>query len=437
MGLGLGLGLGSGTVCPTEAAPILVGGYGCLPRAALNLTFTDPGPGPVSEPVSEPGTNASSSTSTSTDCGPGGVRGVSLDGAVYCTCRPGWVPLSAEPSSPCVDCDEVHGLSLNGTDCVPCDPRCPLFGTCSRRGVCVCSPGRGRGRSRSNDEDGDVDCSRCAPGYVGPECAPCPLDCGLHGVCAQSPNGSTICRCAPGWTGDTCGACAPGASRTSTGDCVLCSPPCRDANRVCDPAQTGAGSLGRCVCAPGWSGPDCTVCASGTCDGLYCSESGGVVWNSGTRRAECACVWGARHVNRTDHRSPCARCRPGESPGRCAPCPRCDVNARCVDGLDASGVSRPLCLCAPGYEPPPWEPVLDTSVCLPSALITTLRNDWNASIAARDAALRLNVARTDDATHIGILFDPVRDTHHDRPALMTLCATLVVFYALFVYVYVA
>ena len=335
-----------------------------------------------------------------------------------------------------------------GADCgTPCAP-CSAFGTCSPlSGTCVCLPGysgatcaspcSGHGAlawpalsttftaadwdaangpnlggrytspgglfdtsllyGTSSPDSPDAVLARCACaappaaggppwGYVGPFCeVPCGVNCGAHGACTLSANGSAVCACdrvtpngaattsqlalasglkGLGWTGADCSLpcqpCANGTCSAATGACA-CTPGFSDGACAVECGSVALGSKGTlapagalvgygldggtglCVCTPGWAGPSCTSPCPypyNASHGLCTLKNSSAVVPSVPSLAwlaevVCAPGWSG---------TPSAAANPTGAPGR-----SCDVACAPCDAAGGECTDAGQCACAYGY----------------------------------------------------------------------------------------
>ena len=173
-------------------------------------------------------------------------------------------------------CDEGHtgegcascatGYQDNDGDTV-CAPGCTLASAdCGDHGdcddstgavVCDCDAGYTGGRCAdcaSNYQDNDQNNT-----YL-PNCASAGLSCGAHGECADA-SGTAACACDPGWAGPSCAACAPGYQPDGQGGCEQ-APDCSAVDCGHGACNDSSGAP-VCVCDTGYTGSDCSGCASG------------------------------------------------------------------------------------------------------------------------------------------------------------------------------
>ena len=238
---------------------------------------------------------------------------------------------------------------------VACDMQCPglegLGVVCSGHGDCVAGPAVTHGSCRCHAGPaqgywGGAGCSRCADGWVGPNCttqcprsegpvcsghgtcvvaqgraacvcltshagpvcaARCPvndaqLPCSGHGECAVDVRGDVRCRCAARWAGAACDACAAGWAGAA------CRAPCpaNGTGHVCG-GHGACEAPGVCRCAGGYCGPGCAVAPAACAAAAACPLG----------------AWGPA----------CA--------GACA----CGAHGTCVDGALGDG----RCVCAEGW----------------------------------------------------------------------------------------
>lgn len=299
-----------------------------------------------------------------------------VDGDGECTCHAGsWGRRCDNPCPACVhgtcdsqtgECACEHGWAGELCDeCAPtfygleCDQQCPYCGphaTCDdglRGGGCVCD----EGWTRVSGEDF---CTRCAVGYYGRQCRPCP-DC-VNGDCDSGIEGSGLCECAVGWAGKLCDTCR---TLFFGDDCSGVCPDC-SAYQSCNDGPDGDG---RCKCPSSWSGERCDICPqeySGTqcdrcaagrygypvCDECECAPGIDCDDDSG----ECICPTG---YNGDD----CGQCDSGRYSALCLSCPPCEPGAECEDGVGGSGA----CVCPSGYDGVSCDLAAPSEVCTSSS----------------------------------------------------------------------
>ncbi|KAM9792195.1 LOW QUALITY PROTEIN: slit homolog 1 protein-like [Neosynchiropus ocellatus] len=255
-----------------------------------------------------------------------------------------------------------------GAKCSPCvSSPCQNQGTChphhTEPYVCSCTPGyTGRncedpldacvsnpctngGTCLSDEQTRGFSCA-CAFGFHGAFCEVNVDDCRDHGcehgaTCVDGV-GNYTCLCAPSYTGVLGGPlCVCGGHVTHTCRAGLfcqeeedfCSPGRSPCQQLSTCVSTAAGA--RCVCLPGWVGPDCSL------DYDECLDH--------------RCQNSARCVDRLDGYS-CV-CPSGFSGELCevpppSPCQptRCQNGATCEDGAGTA-----VCQCPPGFEGPACE----------------------------------------------------------------------------------
>uniref|UniRef100_A0A383V6N3 Laminin EGF-like domain-containing protein n=1 Tax=Tetradesmus obliquus TaxID=3088 RepID=A0A383V6N3_TETOB len=192
-----------------------------------------------------------------------------------------------------------------GTACDPClaGSYCPAGGTITRCPTNMYSPARAKSVDECvcNPGYGGQDCDICAPGTFAAggnrsSCSVCPL--GLTTAISGAPSAS-YCQC-PAGSGAAasnaaakCALCLPGYWSNglpngglvgTTLTCQACPSATQTSNMGAkDPSEcwgppapriscgsnkktvtNGAGSADLCVCKPGYGGPDCTLCSSGS-----------------------------------------------------------------------------------------------------------------------------------------------------------------------------
>lgn len=324
------------------------------------------------------------------DCGPHGVCAPTSPATAVCVCDADeWLHLRAtDPTSPCTRCKHTNTQT---SDCVPCSPLCASTGTCNPGGVCEC-----HGNFASPPE-----CLDCTPGFVGPDCDSCVVECGHHGTCSwSSALLHQVCVCDPGWEGDVCDVCASGV-HTEDGECLAC-PPCT-ATQTCVASPTHGA---RCVCAPGWFGEDCSICdpldgcALCPCWAETVPDDAGVrgvvcTWEGAS--PTCVCAPGWTHVD--GDTSGCRPCDPlSETPHLCLTCPRCDaVSETCVESPDRIAI----CACRAGWTTVPG---FETAGCFSTAFIDGLLSILtNTLVADADALFKTTV---DDDSGSDTVFTP-------------------------------
>jgi hypothetical protein len=143
-------------------------------------------------------------------------------------------------------------------------------------------------------------CSRCAEGYYGPSCYPCPdlnratsvhnissVVCSGRGNCdGNGPLGSP-CSCTEGWVGYTCQEQCPVAPGGMLGFSCSGHGNCKSTGATSGDAQ--------CICEAGWSGKACAtkqklqVDSSGPQCQPACHNSGVCTTTSGPTENHCIC----------------------------------------------------------------------------------------------------------------------------------------------------
>ena len=274
--------------------------------------------------------------------------------ATWCTCDAGYavnaVAAAGDPDNahalPCDSCDNGGGVGAGDAvwtpastgiadrygagvhACLSAHDTCAGdggsdwvdVGATVAAGDCVCAlglnpPSAGNGwRCTPGD---------CAPGYVGPGCAPCP-SCPAGAECRAAGSTAT-CVCTNGFSGEACAGCGDGA--------------------LPRPAGVSA-ALVPASCTP------CPDCGNGTC-----------VWTQGYV-AGCACAPPTAHAVRGDVTSPCTGCVQGRSPLTCGPCPACAYGEVCVE--EAPGAAG--CACRTGTRRVRGYDTAGTHHCVATAL---------------------------------------------------------------------
>ncbi|MBW2522732.1 MAG: hypothetical protein JRI23_01090 [Deltaproteobacteria bacterium] len=227
---------------------------------------------------------------------------------------------------------------------------------CGDHGSCVDLPGESDGCECENGYDG-VLCERCAEGYQNNAgdgicregCELAGLQCDPPEVCRDD-SGEPICDCPEGMIGDECDLCATGyhdplGTGTCTPTCELAALSCED-GLVCDDSQGEPA----CSCPPGYTGTDCSECASGYQDnaldgscrpgcevaGEDCSDHGTCSAASGWPTCTCDMGWAGFH---------CDTCDVGYEGAECDDC-RSTYNGQyyrvgdgpCMPGCSVAGV---------------------------------------------------------------------------------------------------
>ena len=185
---------------------------------------------------------------------------------------------------------------------------CSTHGTCDNTGTCHCQS------SPAGHWDA-ADCSKCQPGYYGPDCSGLCPHCG-DGTCNDGTAGDGSCTCAASVYGPQCDSLCPGGKQA----------PC-SGHGTCDDGSQGSGA---CTCDPGYYGPACgDACFPSPDD---CCYGNGVVSDGADGDGSCTCNSG--------HWGPhCGYECPG---GAAAPC---SSHGSCDAGAGGSGT----CTCSPGY----------------------------------------------------------------------------------------
>lgn len=232
------------------------------------------------------------------ECTPGlcGSTGVCVidQGRAVCTCLLGFT------GATCDRCRAGYHEAGDGgceLDQVCTPTSCTDAGTCSEdagRVTCSCPADRSGAwceqfaatcamgnpcvNGRCTDPGGVIRCV-CSPGYGGPTCSSCaagfresdagcvtadvcaPSRCSFSGTCSVD-GGVAQCACNPGYTGPTCAACASGSHRAPDFSCV--------ADEVCAPGQCGPrgtcavrNGVAVCECQSGYAGSTCALCYPG------------------------------------------------------------------------------------------------------------------------------------------------------------------------------
>ncbi|XP_018801912.1 PREDICTED: multiple epidermal growth factor-like domains protein 10 isoform X5 [Bactrocera latifrons] len=176
----------------------------------------------------------------------------------------------------------------------------------------------------------------CCDGYTenpnGDGCIPkCTHDC-EHGKCIAPEK----CKCEQGWGGETCDLSVHCETNCPVGYYgENCDQVCRCLNNSsCDPDS------GRCICAAGWTGVDCSEPCPHGFFGVGCKER---------------CPDSAQNNTSCDHITGEIVCRPGYIGLTCKhPCPDgyygpgCKNKCHCEHGGECNHVSG-QCLCLPGW----------------------------------------------------------------------------------------
>ena len=174
-------------------------------------------------------------------CGPGGASVAAPPaggtGPGVCVCGPGWAPLSHQPTPACTVCAPGYVPPL----CGACAFTCARNEVCGVSG-CDCVVGRVR--------DGSGACSLCAAGYVGPGCARCPI--------AVGPSIGCVVEDGPPWHAAL--ICAPGYSGY---DCSITPAPEEDCPAWCALVGGACNGTASCICPYPTAGPECRECAPG------------------------------------------------------------------------------------------------------------------------------------------------------------------------------
>ncbi len=162
------------------------------------------------------------------------------------------------------DCSEPTGFCKDNT--------CSNNGVC-KFGKCFCQPGSSGARCEQGGcnpkcEEGKGVCilgsCRCNPGFSGPACSTpltCPQGCSDKGVCILG-----SCACLPGFTGRDCSVAVILAGNTTV--TVSITAPAGNATASACPANCsnrGVCRNGKCICAPGFDGLDCSIEQEASC----------------------------------------------------------------------------------------------------------------------------------------------------------------------------
>ncbi len=292
--------------------------------------------------------------STNLDCGSNGECS-DASGNAICSCSTGYDGAACDVCASGYQDNDEDGVC--NPDCTGTDLNCGNNGTCSDTtgaAMCICDTGY----------NGET-CAACAPGYQDNDgdgvcsatCEIAGLNCG-NGTCVDS-SGAAMCSCSAGYEGADCTVCATGyQDNNQDGTCELT---CGSANLNCGSYGACSDSSGSamCICGTGYTGPDCSVCATGyqdndnngscllTCDStnLNCSGNGECSDTSGN--AMCSCDTGYDGAT-------CAVCAAGyqdnDGDDVCAPdCTsanlNCGNNGTCSDTTGAA-----MCICDTGYD---------------------------------------------------------------------------------------
>lgn len=180
--------------------------------------------------------------------------------------------------------------------------------------------------------------------------------CGEFGSCLEL-DGGAVCACDEGYSGADCSDCDDGfvkagsrcvVDREALGEQLCEDDPC-NGNGTCD----GTSGEVQCECDEGYTGDDCSECASGyhedgdacvadeTCEDGSCPENASCDDTGGVVTCECNEGWDG---------DDCDSCAAGyhEEDGDCVEDTECGPNT-CPNGTcdDSSGV--PVCTCNPGF----------------------------------------------------------------------------------------
>ncbi|XP_072319417.1 slit homolog 1 protein-like [Eucyclogobius newberryi] len=185
-----------------------------------------------------------------------------------------WVQVKCSPcvSSPCLNQGQCRDDQTQNYSC-----SCPsgFMGKHCETPVdpCVSEPCTNGGACISDEQTGGFSCA-CAFGFHGAFCEVNSDDCEDHGcengaTCVDGV-GNYTCLCPPNYTGLLCeeeeDVCAPGRN------------PCLHLSTCINaPSAPSAPSAPRCVCVPGWVGPDCGIdndeCLNHRCqNGAQCED---------------------------------------------------------------------------------------------------------------------------------------------------------------------
>lgn len=292
-------------------------------------------------------------TPCSMSCGPNGVPDCGADPPV-CMCFNGY---SGEHCGACTECGP-------GGTCVD--------GAFLATPWCTCNPATGWEKSVTPNTPGATDaevrqapCDICKDGHIAVDatglwCRPVVDVCG-YGAHVDASYNAGGCICRPEFlplsqqpTG-TCVACAGNGVGPL---CELCEPPC-EGNSHCAWHNTTLRVGPACACDTGFVdsllGP-CSQCDAPAYQGAFCRPCPGecglgtCVVEPASQDTFCQCPEGTLHAVPTDPSSMCIRCREGETPLSCRPCPVCGDNSVCSE--DEGG--DPVCVCIPGHTRAPW-----------------------------------------------------------------------------------
>lgn len=194
----------------------------------------------------------------------------------------------------------------------------------------------------------------------------CPASlCNGHGTCrevAQFPQ----CECQPGYGGPTCAVCLTG-TRAVGNDCVpdeVCDDRCGP-NGACVVVE----GVASCRCAVGYDGPTCRTCNAGFTSVEDGGVDGGVTCavrercNAGSCAADFACDDSSGRITCACAGAQCGPC----TPDVCGPNGTCREERGVVTCTCAPGFQGPQCgRCSPGFAPMDGGACAPAESCLPS-----------------------------------------------------------------------